>query len=173
MGNKQILVGKAKGVDLNAAIEDALSAARPPGAGFDFQTLTVQSVSVFRGGFVPEVRTEIKVAIVDGDDPKFSEDLPQPRFESLDDGPVIQGGLSISMIEQLERDGWEKRTLKGDRENIPVSFKSDQTPSGYVVKYGTVPDGTKVMEHEGLKQTIIVRCGNQCPILNKDYVVGH
>jgi hypothetical protein len=174
MSRKQSVQGVVEGIDINAAVEAAFKAAEAPGQGFDVQTLKINSINVEFGGFVPAYKTIILATVTDGPT-SFStqNDKPVPRFESLDEGPVIQGGLSIEMIIDLESQGWEKRTLKGDREDIPVTFKSDKTPSGYIIKYGTVPSGTKVMENDLLGQTLIVSCGNQCPILNRDYVVGH
>lgn len=96
----------------------------------------------------------------------------KPRFSSLDENPRTAGGMSEETISKLESEGWEVRTLKGDRENIPVVFANDHTPSGTIIKYGTVPDGTVVIENDKLGQSIILKCENECPILNKDYVVG-
>lgn len=174
MSKKQSVEGSAPGIDIDAAIAVALELAEAPGQGFDFQTLRVDSIQVVSGGFVPTIETKVKATVVDGPmDVAAQGEMPKPRFESLDEGPVIAGGLSIEMMSKLESEGWEKRTLKGDRENVPVSFASDKTPSGHIIKYGTIPSGTKVIENDLLGQTLIVRCGNQCPIMNKDYIVGH
>lgn len=168
----QKVKGSAQGVNIDEAIDAALKSSEAPGHGFDFQTLRVDEIRVTVGGFVNATVTEVDATVIDGSFESPSE-LPQPRFSSLDESPVISGGVSASLVAELEAKGWEARTLKGDRANVPVAFRSSDTPSGFVLRYGTIPDGTKVMENERLGQTIIMSCGNQCPIMNRDYVVGH
>jgi len=166
---KQVLIGIADGIDIDAAIKDALSKAVAPGPGFDVQTYEVTKSYFVRGGIVGATTSHVTVHVYDG--MLYNSSEIKPRFDSLDDDPMVKGGLSDKTIENLKAKGWELRKLIGDRHGVPVTFASQDTPSGIVIKYGTVPDGTIAIENDGLGQSIIVKCGNPCPILNKNHTV--
>lgn len=165
------LNGKADGVNLDKAIVTAIEKAPPPSPGFDVQTFIVKEHYLIKGGFTNMTETHVIIKVIDGfKEEKMQNDL-QPRFDNLHDNPMRADGLSEKEIKELEKQGWEVRVLKGDRHNTPVAFASNETPFGFAIKYGTIPDGTKVIENDGLGQSIILGCGNPCPILNKDYTV--
>ena len=95
----------------------------------------------------------------------------KPRFESLEtERPMIASGLDEETKTRLEKEGWIYRVIEGDRDDIPVVFKSD-LPGGVVIKYGTIPDGAEVYENDLLGGALLEKCGNTCPILGEPYKV--
>lgn len=97
MSNQQVFVGKADGIDLSGAIEDALK--KLGGGSCDIKTVRIVSIDVEWGGLVPQaVNTIAKAIIVDGKEGEAkasrtfgerpSPDLPGPGTPgNVNNGP--------------------------------------------------------------------------------------
>lgn len=66
MKPREIVIGKAEGVNLTEAIQDAMQKAAPPSQGFDFQTYKIASQKIEQGGFVNAITTYVEVHVYDG-----------------------------------------------------------------------------------------------------------
>lgn len=69
----QTIVGAVTGIDLNGAIEDAIQRAEAPDDGYDFQTSTIDSIEIFRGGYMGVIETRVTVSVRDGDSKMVNE----------------------------------------------------------------------------------------------------
>lgn len=63
---REIVEGKADGVNINAAVQDAISKTSPPSDGFDFQTYDVASQKFIHGGITGALITQVTLHVYDG-----------------------------------------------------------------------------------------------------------
>ncbi|MDF7809344.1 hypothetical protein P4E94_18010 [Pontiellaceae bacterium B12219] len=63
---REVITGKSSGINMAAAIEDAVGKASPPSQGFDNQTYVIAGQKIEHGGFVPTFTSIVEIHVFDG-----------------------------------------------------------------------------------------------------------
>ena len=81
------------------------------------------------------------------------------KIFSLDESPIINGGISEKHLIEAINTGWKKGEVTEDYPSVDIVFKDDTNPIGLSIRPTFVPKGTKFIWHPD-GRAVVAACGN-------------